>query len=87
MIEHQYITVTGDREYAEFPSSPSLDGFDVSDKKFIAVANAHPEHPHIVEGTDSLWWGFRDALNNIGIHIYFLCEEYVRTKYEETHHD
>lgn len=87
LVEQQYITITGDREYEEFPHSPSLNGFDISDRKFIALANAHPEHPQIVEGSDSLWWGFKDALNDLGIHIYFLCEDYVKTKYEEAHHD
>lgn len=87
LIEYQHLTVTGDREYAEFPQSTSLNGFDISDRKFIALANAHPEHPKIVEGSDSLWWGFKDALKELGIHIYFLCEDYVKTKYEEAHHD
>lgn len=86
-VEQQYLTVTGDREYTEFPKSPSLNGFDRSDRKFIAVANAHPEHPQIVEGSDSLWWRFKDALEELGIHIYFLCEDYVKTKYEETYYD
>lgn len=86
-VEQQYLTVTGDREYAEFPKSPSLNGFDRSDRKFIAVANAHLEHPQIVEGSDSLWWRFKDALEELGIHIYFLCEDYVKTKYEETYYD
>lgn len=84
--ELQYLTVTGDREYDEFPKTPSLDGFDISDRKFIALANAHPEHPTIVEGSDSLWWGFSDVLQKLGIHIYFLCEDYIRIKYEENHY-
>ena len=87
LIELQYLTITGDREYAEFPQSSSLNGFDISDRKFIALANAHPEHPPIAEGSDSLWWGFRDALRELGIHIHFLCEDYVKTKYEEAHYD
>lgn len=86
LVEQYPLTVTGDREYAEFPWSPNLAGFDISDRKFIALANAHPEHPEIVEGTDSLWWGFRDVLKDSGIHICFLCEDYVKTKYEETYH-
>lgn len=85
-VEQYPLTVTGDREYAEFPCSPDLAGFDISDRKFIALANAHPEHPEVVEGADSLWWGFRDALKDSGIHICFLCEDYVKTKYEETYH-
>lgn len=84
-VELQYLTVTGDREYGEFPRTSTLDGFDISDRKFVALANAHPEHPEIAEGADSLWWGYKDALEELGIHIYFLCEDYVRIKYEENH--
>lgn len=84
-IEWAKLTVIGDREYAEFPASESLNGFDISDRKFIALSNAHPEHPPIVEGTDSLWWGYKDALERLGIHIQFLYKDYVRVKYEETH--
>ena len=70
--------------YIEFPDSLQLKGFDVADKKFIALSNSHPEHPIIVEGSDSLWWKYRTALNDLGIHIEFLCEEYVKTKFEES---
>ncbi len=84
-VELQKLTVLGDREYEEFPQSPDLTGFDLSDRKFIALSNAHPEHPPVVEGSDSLWWGFKDVLDALGIHIAFVCEDYVRTKYEETH--
>ena len=86
-VELQKLTVLGDREYAEFPECPRLEGFDLSDRKFIALSNAHPVHPPIVEGSDSLWWGFKDALADLGIHIKFVYEDYVRTKYEEAHHD
>lgn len=81
-VERIKLTVLGDREYEEFPESEELVGFDPSDRKFIALSNAHKEHPPVVEGSDSLWWGFKDALEKVGIHINFLCEEYVRLKYE-----
>lgn len=84
-VELQKLTVTGDREYAEFPQTSALDGFDRSDRKFIALSNAHPQHPYIIEGSDSLWWGFKTVLDSLGLHIIFVCEDYVRTKYEETH--
>lgn len=84
-VELKLLTVVGDRQYAEFPQDSALDGFDLSDRKFIALANAHPDHPSIYEGSDCLWWGFKDALSALGIQVVFLCEEYVQTKYEETY--
>jgi hypothetical protein len=57
--------------------------FDNSDRKFVAVANAHPDKPEILQATDSKWWGWKDALAKVGITVSFMCPEYVRIKYEE----
>lgn len=59
--------------YAEFPSSPELAGFDPSDRKFVAVANAHPSKPRILQAVDSKWRRFEGALVAVGIHVDFLC--------------
>jgi hypothetical protein len=69
--------------YDEFPSHVGLTNFDNSDRMFVAVANKHPNKPTILEATDSKWWGWQDALNEVGISVKFLCPEYVRKKYEE----
>ena len=61
--------------YAEFPTDPDLAGFDLSDRKFVAVAVAHPEHPPILNATDSDWWHYRDALGRHGIQIKFVCPD------------
>ncbi|MFZ1466532.1 MAG: hypothetical protein WAV60_21025, partial [Anaerolineae bacterium] len=37
-----------DQEFAEFPQDLRLAGFDRSDRKFVAVALAHPERPPIL---------------------------------------
>lgn len=76
------ITDDGD-SYAEFPSHPQLRDFDKSDRKFIAVANAHKDKPPILQATDSKWWGWRQALAEVGIHVQFLCPEYAKTKFAE----
>lgn len=73
------ITKTGKNAYKEFPDSKDLADFDPSDRKFIAVANAHPRHPPILEATDRKWWLFRDALKKAGITVQFLCPEYAKT--------
>jgi hypothetical protein len=76
------ITKSGD-SYDEFPICAGLDDFDKSDRKFVAVANAHPEKPPILQATDSKWWGWQAALAGFGITVHFLCPEYVEAKYAE----
>jgi hypothetical protein len=67
--------------YMQFPHDVRLADFDLSDHKFVAVANGHPGSPPILEATDSKWWGYKDVLSELGIKICFLCPEYVETKY------
>lgn len=76
------ITVSGD-SYLEFPTHPGLVSFDRSDRKFIAVANAHPNKPPILEATDSKWWGWQTPLAEVGINVHFVCAEYAAAKYQE----
>jgi len=76
------ITKTGD-SYNEFPVHDGLDDFDKSDRKFVAAANAHVEKPPILQATDSKWWGWKDALSEVGITVQFLCPKYVEAKYVE----
>ena len=74
------ITRNGD-SYDEFPYHVGLRNFDRSDRKFVAVANAHSEKPPIVQATDSKWWGWKNALAGVGITVHFLCPDYAQTKY------
>ena len=76
------ITQNGD-SYDEFPVHEGLMNFDISDRKFVAAANAHPAKPSILQATDSKWWGWKDALMDIDITVHFLCPEYVKTKHAE----
>lgn len=76
------ITRNGD-SYDEFPNHDGLSNFDLSDRKFVAVANAHPAKPPILQATDSQWWGWKDTLEEVGITVLFLCSDYVKKKYEE----
>jgi len=66
-------SANGEMGFAEFPDSPDLDGFDYSDRKFAAVANAHPTHPPILNAVDSDWQQYLDALTKQGIRVEFLC--------------
>lgn len=76
------ITKTGN-SYSEFPTHRGLENFDQSDRKFIAVANAHPDKPPIIQSTDSKWWGWKSALAESGIAVHFLCGDYVEVKFDK----
>ena len=75
------ISITRENEsYREFPNNPSLVGFDISDRKFIAVANAHPDKPLVLQATDIAWWEYKNTLAHCGISVCFICEDYIRQK-------
>ncbi len=76
------ITVSG-ASYDEFPDHVGLRNFDNSDRKFVAVANAHPTKPPILQATDSKWWGWETALNEAGITVHFICRDFIKAKYSE----
>ncbi len=82
--EEDRVVITKEGEsYVEFPQHDGLALFDNSDRKFIAVSFAHPSKPHILQATDSKWWGWNSALNEVGINVKFLCPDYIQTKYLE----
>ncbi len=62
-------------DFAEFPQDPALVGFDRSDRKFVAIALAHPEKPVIINATDTDWWIYRIQLEKHGVQITFLCPD------------
>jgi hypothetical protein len=67
-----------DGDFNEFPDHPALRTFDRSDRVFVAVANAHSEHPPILAACDTDYWQHRDALGVCGIAMNFLCQDDVR---------
>lgn len=69
------ITEIADNHYAEFPTDPALGQFDLSDRKFVAVALMHPAHPPIVNAVDSDWLLWQIPLEANGIQIDFLCPD------------
>jgi len=89
--DHQWSFPDADRisiikegdSYREFPQHDGLKDFDISDRKFIAVANAHLEKPPILQATDSKWWGWQEPLSEVGIQVIFLCPGYIENKYQE----
>ena len=61
--------------FEEFPDDPALADFDDDDRKFVAVACAHPERPPILQAVDSKWRNFLDALHRNGVTVEYLCED------------
>jgi hypothetical protein len=69
--------------FEEFPDDPDLSSFDRADRKFVAVACAHPECPPILEALDTKWWGWREALARAGVTVTFLCQDEIQMRYEQ----
>ena len=74
---------TDPEDYEELPAPADGTFYDRSDRKFLAVAAAHKEHPPILQSFDSKWWGWQDALAEEGVSIHFLCPEAIQAKYQE----
>jgi hypothetical protein len=72
------ITPTGENQFAKFPADPDLQDFDPSDRKFVAVALTHPDHPPIYNAVDSDWKIHQRALEKHGIQIEFLCPDCLK---------
>lgn len=69
--------------FEEFPDHEGLSDFDISDRKFVAVANAGEEKPPILQAVDFKWWGWKDALAAVGITVHFVDEEAAERGYQE----
>lgn len=72
LVEHS------ERGFENFPSDARLANFDRSDRKFVAVALAHPEHPTISQASDSKWLGWAEALHDHGVEVEFLCPRTIQ---------
>lgn len=70
-------------DFVELSKPPDGITYDRSDRKFLAVAAAHAEHPPILQSFDSKWWGWREALANDQVTIHFLCEHHIAKKHAE----
>lgn len=79
MKEHvSWVTITptdtAQTKFEEFPRDKALEAaFDPADRKFVAVSNAHPNKPPILEAADSKWLGWEDQLKQHGIKVEVLC--------------
>lgn len=74
-VEQITLNETADNRFAEFPD-PELELiFDPPDRKFAAVAYAHPEKPAILQAADCKWLDWWPALRAKGVDVDFLCPD------------
>ena len=75
------LTERASDDFAEFPDTELADVFDPPDRKFVAVAHAHPNKPPVLQATDSKWLHWREQLARYGVQIEFLCRHDIRRFY------
>ncbi|TNB80173.1 hypothetical protein FHJ31_22430 [Pseudomonas sp. Fig-3] len=71
------ITEIEENSFLEFPCDNLQAIFDPPDRKFAAVANAHPEKPVILQAADCKWLDWWESLERKGIQVKFLCVDDV----------
>ncbi len=71
------ITEISEYNFAEFPQDEALQGFDLSDRKWVAVALTHPAKPPILNAVDSDWRDFRAQLAAHGVQVEFICPDVI----------
>lgn len=68
------LTATTPDCFAEFPDPSLQPKFDAPDRKFAAVAHAHPDKPPIWQAADCKWLDWWPALHAHGVRVVFLCQ-------------
>lgn len=74
-VEQVRITEHAEHEFAEFPAPTLQPRFDAPDRKFAAVASAHPHKPVIWQAADCKWLDWWPALVAAGVKVEFLCPD------------
>lgn len=74
-VEQVSLTELAENEFAEFPDTALQSAFDAPDRKFAAVAHAHPDRPSIWQAADCKWLDWWPALQDKGVHVEFLCPD------------
>ncbi len=70
------------RGFESFPNDAELANFDDPDRKFVAVANAHPAKPPVLQAADSKWLDWAPALARHDVAVEFLCKSDI-TRFHE----
>lgn len=74
-VEQLTLTEVAEHCFAEFPDSALELVFDASDRKFAAVAHAHPAKPPVWQAADCKWLDWWQPLKAKGISVDFLCPD------------
>tara|TARA_R110000737_G_scaffold317047_1_gene327555 strand:- start:49 stop:582 length:534 start_codon:yes stop_codon:yes gene_type:complete len=74
-VEQVSITELDINTYAEFPDKGLEPNFDAPDRKFVAVSNAHPQKPKILQAADCKWLDWWEQLADYNISVDFLCPD------------
>lgn len=82
-VEQVALHETAENCFAEFPDPALEAAFDASDRKFAAVAHAHPDRPAIWQAADSKWLDWWPALQARGVRVEFLCAPDVCASYQK----
>lgn len=77
------LTELGEDQFAEFPVAALEAVFDRPDRKFAAVANAHPAKPPIWQAADCKWLDWWPDLKANGVDVTFLCSDDVCRFYKK----
>lgn len=72
-VEQVSLTELAANEFAEFPGAALQQVFDPPDRKFAAVAHAHPDKPPVLQAADCKWLDWWPALQAAGVDVEFLC--------------
>lgn len=72
-VEQVTLVELGADRFAEFPDPVLEPQFDAPDRKFAAVACAHPEKPPVWQAADCKWLDWWPALKDKGVDVEFLC--------------
>ena len=67
------LTDHGTDQFDEFPDAALEAEFDPPDRKFVAVAHAHPGKPPVWQASDCKWLNWWPALAEAGVRVEFLC--------------
>ncbi|MCW5260129.1 hypothetical protein D5045_07700 [Verminephrobacter eiseniae] len=73
-VQQIRLTELVDNDFAEFPDPILQPGFDAPDRKFVAVAHAHPDKPPVWQAADCKWLDWWPALQAKGVRVEFLCQ-------------
>ncbi len=76
------LTESAKDEFKEFPDSALQSDFDPSDRKFVAVAHAHPDKPPIWQAADCKWLNWQGRLLAKGVRLDLICPDDVTRHYD-----